>query len=73
MLVKICVSVLYPSFCFYLKHCHVYTSKHNVSETGSCLRLQVKRTQLGTFDIASPYLRRQNPVSEILCFEIYTG
>jgi hypothetical protein len=30
----------------YLKHRPVYISKHNVSETGFCLRLQVKPTQL---------------------------
>jgi hypothetical protein len=35
--------------CFYLKH--------NVSETGFCLRLQVKPTQLNQIDRASPYLR----------------
>jgi hypothetical protein len=34
-----------------------------------CLRLQVKRTQFGPIDRAIPYLRRQNPVSETLCFE----
>jgi hypothetical protein len=33
----------------------VYISK-NVSETGSCLHLQVKRTQLGPINRASPYL-----------------
>jgi hypothetical protein len=37
-------------------HRPVYISKHNVSETGFCLRRQVKPTQ--------------NPVSETLCFEI---
>jgi short-subunit dehydrogenase involved in D-alanine esterification of teichoic acids len=41
----------------YLKHRPVYISKHNVSETGFCLRLQVKATQLGPIDMASPYLR----------------
>jgi hypothetical protein len=61
-----------PWSCFYLKHSSVYTriSKHNVSETGVCLRLQVKPTQLGPIDRASPYFLRQNPVSETLCFEI---
>jgi hypothetical protein len=38
--------------------CPVYFSKHNVSETGFCPRLQVKPTQLGPIDRASPYLRR---------------
>jgi predicted nucleic acid-binding protein len=35
----------------------LYLSKHNVSETGFCLRLQVKPTQLGPIDRASSYLR----------------
>jgi hypothetical protein len=35
----------------------VYFSKHNVSETLFCLRLQVKPTQLGPIDRASPYHR----------------
>jgi hypothetical protein len=30
--------------------------KHNVSETGFCLHLQVKPTQLGPMNRASPYL-----------------
>jgi hypothetical protein len=34
----------------------VYFSKHNVSETGFCLRLQVKPTQLGPVDRATHYL-----------------
>jgi hypothetical protein len=33
-----------------------FISKLNISEVGFCLRLQVKRTQLGTIDGASPYL-----------------
>jgi hypothetical protein len=37
--------------CLYLQ-CH-----HNVSKTEFCLRLQVKPTQLGPIDRASPYLR----------------
>jgi hypothetical protein len=36
--------------------CPVYSSKH-VSDTGFFLRLQVKCTQLGPVDGASPYLR----------------
>jgi hypothetical protein len=39
-------------------HRPVYISKHNVSETGVCLRFQVKPTQLGRIDRASPYLRK---------------
>jgi hypothetical protein len=38
VLYKYCVSGLYPLSCFYLKH--------NVSDTGFCLRLQVKPIQL---------------------------
>jgi hypothetical protein len=36
---------------------HHFFLKTIVSETGSCLRLQVKSTQLGPIDRASPYLR----------------
>jgi hypothetical protein len=42
-------------------HRPVYISKHNVSETGFCLRLQVKPTQLGTIDRASPCLPTSVP------------
>jgi hypothetical protein len=34
-----------PSSCLYLKCRPVYLSKHNFSETGFCLRLQVRPTQ----------------------------
>jgi hypothetical protein len=44
------VSGHYPTSCFYI-------SKHNVSETVFCLRLQVEPTQLSPIDRASPYLR----------------
>jgi hypothetical protein len=37
-----------------LENLPVYFSKHSVSETGFCLRLQVKLVQLGPMDIASP-------------------
>jgi hypothetical protein len=47
----------YPSSCLYLTRRRVSLSKHNVSETGFCLRIQVKPTQLGPIDRASPYLR----------------
>jgi hypothetical protein len=46
---------------FIYKHRLVYTSKHNISETGFCLSLQVKPTQLGPIDRASPYLRTPVP------------
>jgi hypothetical protein len=42
---------------FCLKCRPVYISKHNVSENGFCLRLQVKFTQFGPIDRASPCLR----------------
>jgi hypothetical protein len=50
----------------------VYISKQNVSETGFCLRLQVKPTQLGPIDRAEYVLledeeRIQSPKR---CFEI---
>jgi hypothetical protein len=35
-------------------HCLVYVLKHNVSETGLCLRPQVKPTLLGPIDRANP-------------------
>jgi hypothetical protein len=44
----------YPSSCLDLKRRPVYLSKHNVLETGFCLHLQVKPTQLGPIDRASP-------------------
>jgi hypothetical protein len=47
----------YPSSCLFSKSRPVSFSKHNVSETGFCPRPQVKPTQLGTIDRASPYLR----------------
>jgi hypothetical protein len=39
-------------------HRPAYISKHDVSETGFYLRLQVKPTQFGPIDRASLYLRR---------------
>jgi hypothetical protein len=46
----------HPSSCFYLKHSAVYISKHNISETEFCLRLQVKPIKFYPIDRASPYL-----------------
>jgi hypothetical protein len=40
----------------------VYLKTHNVSETGFCLRLQVKPTQLGPIDRASPCLSLRKAV-----------
>jgi hypothetical protein len=51
---------------FYLNHCLVYMSKHNVSETGFCLLLQVKPTQFGSIDRASHYLYRSKYKQELL-------
>jgi hypothetical protein len=42
-------------------HRPVYISRHDVSETGFYLCLQVKPTQLGTISGASPYLRTPVP------------
>jgi hypothetical protein len=53
---KYYVSGHYSSSCFYVKHRSVYIPKHMVSETGLCLRLQVKPTYLGPIDRASSYL-----------------
>jgi hypothetical protein len=36
---------------FIKKRCPVYISKHIVSETGFCLRLQVKPTHSGQIDL----------------------
>jgi hypothetical protein len=46
----------YPSSCLNLKHRTVYLSKHNVSDTGFDLHLQVRPTQLGPIDRITPYL-----------------
>jgi hypothetical protein len=42
----------------------VYITNHNGSETGFCLRLQVKPTQSGPIDRASPYLRTPIPTPD---------
>jgi hypothetical protein len=41
---------------FIKKHRSVYFSKHSISETGFCLRLQMGHTQLGPLHRVSPYL-----------------
>jgi hypothetical protein len=58
----------YPSSCISLKCRPVSLSKPNVSETGFCLHLQVKPTQLGPIDRASPYLRRRWIMSKNVIF-----
>jgi hypothetical protein len=54
----------YPQLCLYLKHRPDYCSNSNISETGFCLRLQVRPTHclLGPIDRDSPYLRTPVPV-----------
>jgi hypothetical protein len=42
----------------------VFNLKHNLLETGLCLRLQVKPTQLGPIDIAGPCLRTPAPTQD---------
>jgi hypothetical protein len=42
-------------------HRPVYFSKHNVSDTGFCLRVQAKSSHLGTIDRAGPHLRTPVP------------
>jgi hypothetical protein len=54
----------YPSSRLCLKCRPVYISKHKVSETGFCLRLQVNPTQLGSINRASPYLRTVDNIQE---------
>jgi hypothetical protein len=46
-----------------ISHRPVYISKDNVSEIGFCFRLQIKPTQKGSVDGASPYLRTPVPAS----------
>jgi hypothetical protein len=60
---------------------HVFYLKDDVSETGLCVRLQVKSTQLGIIELiyvsgkrqGSTWSRRQNQVSETQCFKQKTG
>jgi hypothetical protein len=55
----------HPSSCLYLKIVLFIFQKHNVSETRFCLHLQVKPTQLGPIDRASPYLRTPVPAPRL--------
>jgi hypothetical protein len=48
--------------CFCIEHRPIFISIHNVSETGFCLLFQVKPTQFGPIDRASPYLRTPVPM-----------
>jgi hypothetical protein len=70
---KYYVSGHYSSSCFYLKHRPVYISKHNVSETGFCLRLQGGTSSTNLAQLSRFYLKMETPVSETLCSEIQTG
>jgi hypothetical protein len=47
--------------CFWTLSIILFLFKINFSDTGLCLRLQVKPTQLGPIDRASPYLRTPVP------------
>jgi hypothetical protein len=60
--VKVCDDgMLIQLLCFRTLCSVLFVCKtHRVSETGFCLRLQVKPTQLGPIDGASPYLRTAN-------------
>jgi hypothetical protein len=69
---KCYVSGHYPSSCLYLKKSPDYFSKHNVSETGFCLRLQVKPTQLSPIDRVSPYLRTSIDWAQLSRFYLKT-
>jgi hypothetical protein len=51
----------YPSSRLCLKY-PVYISKHNFSETGFYLRLQVKPTQLGPIDRVNSHLESDTDV-----------
>jgi hypothetical protein len=46
---------LYKHVSEHYAYCPFYISKHSISETGFCLHLQVKPTQLGLIGRASPY------------------
>jgi hypothetical protein len=45
-------------------HRPVFSLKHNVLETGFCLRFQVEPTQWGPIDRPSPYLRTPAPTQD---------
>jgi hypothetical protein len=44
----------------------VLTESYKISETGFCLRHQVKPNQLGPIDRASPYLRPPAPTQDMI-------
>jgi hypothetical protein len=48
-------------------HRPFYLLKHNISETGFCLHVEVKPTQLGPVNRASPYLRTPAPTQVRVC------
>jgi hypothetical protein len=50
--------MLLIQLCFWMLSIVLFLfKKHNITETGFCLRLQVGPSQLGPIDRASPYLR----------------
>jgi hypothetical protein len=46
----------------HFNHHPVFIYEHRLLETGFYLRLQVKLTQLGPIDTATPYLRTPAPI-----------
>jgi hypothetical protein len=63
---KICYdSILIQLLCFWTVSIVLFLYlKHNVSETGFCLLLQVAPTELGPTDRASPYFRTPAPTQD---------
>jgi hypothetical protein len=64
--IKVCgEGILIQILCFGTLSTVLFLFKtHNVSETGFCLHLQVKPTQLGPIDRASPSLRTPAPTQD---------
>jgi hypothetical protein len=54
-------------------HRPVFYLNYNVSETGFCLHLLVEDQYIGPTWVSTTRTRRQNPVSETLCFKCKTG
>lgn len=58
----------YPSSCFYLKHHPAYILKHMMFRRRSCLRFQLKLTELSPVDRVSPYFRTNFPSAKTVKF-----
>jgi hypothetical protein len=54
--------LIYIFLVFWTLYTVLFIFQNNVSETGFCLRLQVKPTQFGPIDRASPSLRTIGPI-----------